>query len=541
MPSMYLRNLSAAEYEELKSRLLESQHGYCFICEGPIDLSLQSTTTDIDHVEPLSAGGKDDASNFALAHSSCNRSKQASDLRVARVLAKFGRIQEACEAAERGVNLNDILGAYGGAKHSLSFSTNGGTFNYTLAEDGDNAIRSVPLYVDQLSNSRSLFAELPLSYLHHDERINPRNIGGSLSSLVEEFHRGRPQLHVALAWLAKSSGSAPVRVFDGQHKAAAQVLLGMKRLPVRIFVDPDPDILLVTNTRAGTTLRQVAFDKSVQRHLGHSLFNDRLQRYRADRGLSEEDEGFSESDLVKHFRGEAREMKRYAIDAVRDGITRHSDNKLAPFIEWGGKSSARPLSYSTIEKTFLSFFIYGDTLNTPLNYRADEGRNPRELEVRQVVNMMNIVAEEIFIPDYDPAIGSAKLESKIQKGEDVPDAHLRAHRMGREEVMGAWLRYVRQIIQTYFNIIGQPVMEDRLFQYELPNELWQRIRAYVRSLRKLPVWVNHELSTTVFGGKQNVDYWRTIFETAKAPGGQQVLAQPINMIEMSTVLVEPAI
>jgi hypothetical protein len=48
-----------------------------------------------------------------------------------------------------------------------------------------------------------------------------------------------------------------------------------RALPVRVFIDPDPDTLITTNTNAGTTLKQVAFDKSVQRHLGSTLYHDR--------------------------------------------------------------------------------------------------------------------------------------------------------------------------------------------------------------------------------------------------------------------------
>jgi len=72
------------------------------------------------------------------------------------------------------------------------------------------------------------------------------------------------------------------------------VLLGVRALPIRVFVDPDPDLLLTTNTNAGTALRQVAFDKSVQRRLGKSSFNDRLERYRKEKGLTEHDESMSE-------------------------------------------------------------------------------------------------------------------------------------------------------------------------------------------------------------------------------------------------------
>jgi hypothetical protein len=517
MSSLYLNKLSPDERHTLVEKLHHSQSGMCFICEKPIDLGLHADGYDIDHVEPLKVGGKDGPENFALAHASCNRSKQASDLRVARVLATFERIKEDCEEQNRGPNLADVLSQYGGAKHDLAFDASGLDVKVTFEATGDPSIRTIPMYEDPLSKSRYFFLELPIEYLHHDDRINPRTIGGSLAGLVEEFHRGRPQLHVALAWVDQRSGKAPVKVFDGQHKATAQVLLGCRALPVRVFVDPDPDLLLTTNTNAGTSLRQVAFDKSVQRRLGRSLFTDRLERYRAEKHLSDDDESMSEKDLVNFFKGESRELKRYALDAVRAAITHHPDNTLTSYVEFGGKSAEKPLSYSTIEKTFLSFFIYPDVLDTPLNWRAEDGLNPRTLEVDQVVRLMNLVAETILVDQYEMERGSARLESKVQKGEPIPEPHLRAHRMCKEEILYSWLRLARQIVNSHFTVLGQPFDEDRAFQYKFPDQLWDNLRSYLLNLRSLPLWVNRDMSATVFGGKQNSDFWRTVFETGKTP------------------------
>jgi hypothetical protein len=289
-----------------------------------------------------------------------------------------------------------------------------------------------------------------------------------------------------------------------------------------------PHTLLTTNTNAGTTLRQVAFDKSVQRHLGSALYLDRIERYKVDLGLGEAHFSFSEKD----FKGESREMKRYILDAVRDSITHNPENKLKDYVDFGGRGKEKPLSYSTIEKTFYSFFIYQDVLDTPIDYLMEEGENPRELEKEQILRLMNVIGEELFIGKFDSDIGTYRIENRIQGGESLPLDHLRAFRMSKEEILYNWLRYIHQIIKNYFIMQGTPIQEEKLFQYHFPVPLWERIRTFVRNLSNLPLWVNKELSSTVFGGKQNYKYWQGIFEKGKTHQGHQVLAEPINLMKM---------
>jgi hypothetical protein len=268
------------------------------------------------------------------------------------------------------------------------------------------------------------------------------------------------------------------------------------------------------------------------RHLGSSLYVDRVKRYKAMRGLSEEDYSFSEQDLVRFFKGERREMERYIIDAQRDAITHDQQNTLLEFVEWAGKGATRPLSYSSIDSSFFREFLYKKALDTPIDLGMEEGANPRQLERDQMVRLMSSFADVFFVGQWDPEIGGHKLESRMQEGAATSEGHLRAWRIAREEVLANVMRWTRLVIANYFAYTGKVVHEDRQLHTRLPDELWNRLKNFFESVSKLPCWVDRNLSTTVFGPKQNLDFWEKVFQTGRSPSGIQILTAPLDLNEM---------
>ena len=171
--------------------------------------------------------------------------------------------------------------------------------------------------------------------------------------LIKEFHKPNPQLHLSLARL----DSGRIKIFDGQHKAVAQIMLGIKEIVVRLFINPDVDRLIETNTIAGSKLKQIAFDKAIVRQLHDTMYSERLKQYQIDHHLAEDDFSFSEQNLVDHFRGERGNVKLYIINSQKNAVTRSPESKLQSYINFEGRGTTLPLSYSTFEKTFLSAFI----------------------------------------------------------------------------------------------------------------------------------------------------------------------------------------
>lgn len=307
--SIYLSKLTSDEYQKLSDDLWEAQNGKCYICGREIDRDVEET--NIDHIVPLVTSGKDDPRNFALTHAGCNKRKQDADLRVAQVLEKLRTIQE--QAGNRTATLGDVLVYFGGSTGAPNFKIEGNTFKVAF---GDGISQRYPIFTDGLSGERTVFLEVPIEYLYHDELINPRGINTRIGGLIKEFHRGNPQLQVSLARI----GEGLIKVFDGQHKAAAQLLLGQKKVLVRLFIDPDVQRLITTNTNAGSKLKQVAFDRSIMHQLSNTLYGERIERYQAEHDMDSDCYSFSEQNLVSYFKGQA-DLRRYIIDAQKNQVT----------------------------------------------------------------------------------------------------------------------------------------------------------------------------------------------------------------------------
>ena len=527
--SKYLDSLNVDAKKALSDKLWQIQNHKCFICEKEIDPDINST--NIDHIRPLANGGKDEPSNFAITHEHCNKSKQDADLLIAKKLFHLQEIIKDAESKKEVPSLKHVLVANNGSKYDFKFKIENDQLVYSFDNAGDTSIKRTEIFLDTLSNEQTAFISVPIEYLYHDDKINPRGINSSISLLIKEFHKPNPQLHLSLARI----DDGKIKIFDGQHKAVAQIMLGVRNVVVRLFIEPDVDRLVETNTIAGSKLKQIAFDKAIVRQLHDTLYAERLRKYQKDHFLDEDDFSFSEQNIANHFRGERGNVKLYIINSQKNAITRNPENKLQSYINFDGRGTSLPLSYSTFEKTLLSAFVNAKTiLSSPINFKMDEGLNPRILEKEQLVLLCNIIAEELLIGKYDDEVGTNKIENKIATGvgNTITDDHLIACRLFKEEIMYNWIQYIKLLVKNHFAYTGAMYDDENLFQQKLPSQLWENIKTFLENLRNLPVWKDRSMSTTIFGGKNNYDFWKVTFSSGKTPDGTPVLAVPLNVADM---------
>ncbi len=201
-------------------------------------------------------------------------------------------------SGHRVITLADVLARFGGACKTFAweFTPDKRAIRY----DVDGEMRQSEVFEDGLSGERSAFLSLPIEYIHHDSLINPRPVNLNLSKLIEEFAKGNPQLQQSLA---RVDGDV-VRIFDGQHKTVARILLGEREILMRLFLETDPAKLMETNTRAGKQLKQIEFDAGMQTKISKSLFQVRLQKYREEHGYADDDQSFLTDEVIDGLLGD---------------------------------------------------------------------------------------------------------------------------------------------------------------------------------------------------------------------------------------------
>ena len=91
---------------------------------------------------------------------------------------------------------------------------------------------------------------------------------------------------------------------------------------------------------------------------------------------------------------------------------------------------------------------------------------------------------------------------------------------------------IELLIKNYFAFTGAMYDDQNLFQQKFPDKLWENIQVFLENMHNLPVWRDRSMASTVFGGKNPMGYWGTIFATGSTSDGTKILAKPINVAEM---------
>lgn len=531
--------LTADQRTDLIERLHKAQNGLCYVCQEVINLQVHEV--DIDHIAALAREGPDDESNWALTHATCNRSKGTRDLQLQRILHEFRKHVQKYTAGnahgkDRNFTLNEALSELRPKRMDAGVVLRDDQVEVSWIEGGQPKTETYALLTDTaIPPAKSFVGMIPFVCSHHDHDINPRSIV-DLEPMIEEFYNGYPQLQPSLASLTikGSNGKAPILIFDGQHKAAAQLYARRDRLFVRVFLNYDREKLKETNYRAHTKLAQVHFPQLISDKVGADLFKEEFDRFiqDADPTKISEDAFFS-----KHVqRVQRSEYRRYFGNYLRYevliGKAGSQQNMVLDFTETVMPRSTRyPLSYDTLQKTVLDVMLY----QKPSKETLDQTERYRQLEKENLVRLLNIFVEEVLSNGrFDVDLGVRRMEERLANDpQSVPDSHLRAYRICRKAAMMIWSKELKRAIQLLLNTKTRYATaawsEKRPLWAQVVDEDWQQIRKMVRAIRDHKVWgerTNLDIVAAISSTRQKD--WNDILLRGTLPGRREQLLPPLD-------------
>lgn len=521
-----LDDLTQDARQELIRKLYDAQGGKCYVCAKEMNLSVHKV--DIDHILALDRSGPDDESNWGLTHDNCNRSKGTRDLQLQRILVEFRDHVDKYTTRGSTLTLDEALSELSPERQEVGYIIQDKQITISWT-DGNSPKTETYQMLEEPGTppAKSFLARIPFVCLFHDNEINPRSIV-DLEPMIEEFYRGYVQLQPSLATLSSEGpeGKSQILVFDGQHKAAAQLYARRKRLFVRVFVDYNKNKLKETNFRAHTKLAQVHFPQLINDRVGSDLFIEEYDKFRlsADPQRDSERAFFQrhlDKSLKSEFNGYFKNYLRYEVLTGRAG---REDNKLLAFTETvTSRAKKFPLSYDTLLKSFLQHMLLLKSTREPMEITEKF----RKLERENLIRIMNMFVEEVLANNrFDFDLGIFRLEERLANNpETVPDTHLRAYRMCRQSAMTIWTlelkRAMAVLLNTRQKYTDSSWPEERPLWVEIAHHDWDQIRKMLCATRDHKVWGergNPDIVNALKSTRQKD--WKDILLKGRLPGRQ---------------------
>jgi hypothetical protein len=448
------RQISEAEKQEV----LAHQGLFCFIDHHPV---AAASDLEFDHVHPYSEGGGSAPANIAALCKKHNREKGSLSLSEFRDRLDLRTFFEG--AAKR--RLDDLLTVklgVGGFGQPLQTEVNGHSIK--LFFHGSEP-ESVPLYRCTSTGESYFYALMPIRHLHNDVQLQPRALEPERLWELYRHLRTHTQLAPGIGRLVGSD----VLLFDGQHKAAAQVWAGRDRVECKIYLTPDVRQLKETNLTAHDKLRQMPFYTSTLLEKYADLAHEDWEAFLATQGPK------TESAFVDFMRTRTDLTKAAAVKRIRSltyrDILDHPNNTLRDYITEENRGRANPLTMARMEKTFFAEFIAAP----PLDDEFETDAWHRDEERENIVFLFNALAEQALDGKWNPVLNDA--------------AHKKAVRLFSAGALRAWVPFLHDALAPALQLFQSEERRKVFYRQLEPSDL-EVVSQLLARLLSHKVWVD---------------------------------------------------
>jgi hypothetical protein len=356
--------------------------------------------------------------------------------------------------------------------------------------------KTVKLYNQKIDNQNNyyFFDEIEIKYIGNDEQIQLRPLESKIFDLIMNL-KLNVQLLPSLGRINKDENI--IKLFDGQHKAVAQMIGNNKKyLMCIVFVEPDIGKLREVVYQAHTDFAQQRYKKS---HIDAKLadiYLDKINNFRNKIGnpeapYSESDilNGVSKSEITKFLRSSIIDELRNETTIVQDYV---AQDKM--------EQKSKPILWQSLEK-FITMFA---NINAVSDY-SDSENNHRKDEISNL--------KFILINIYEYSI-------KGKWNPDNPESlhHILSRIFYYKTAFNNWLIILEKALRTaYDQMQGKATDGAVCYRNEYNDAIKNRFSGIIKKLFDSPFWVvennQKEIATAnvdaVVGAlfqKNNIDY-----------------------------------
>ena len=455
--------------ENEKKRVLEIHGRKCYATGHTIP---NGETIYYDHIKAFTDSGASEIDNIAPMCKQHNEQKGRLPLEDFRIKLRIDDFFKAGNNLTLKHELkylkekNDIK-SFGNDVNIITQDHN----SITLEVENSNV--SYQLYTCPTTTWKYFYAIMPIAVINSDDDdehktgLQPRFlIKDKVFNLYRHFQR-HPVLQPSIGRFYKNK----ILVFDGQHKIAAMLWGGRKEFELKVYINPETQLLNQTNISAHDTFAQTRFFSSIMVAKLGSQFGKQFEDYKnLDDGSKKTEKGFIDYLKEKEQLSNSEINKRFT-SYLHDSVLDPKANRVVRLISTGNRGSSEcPLTMDLLSKSILANFLYReaveDDMTTP-HYQ-------RENEINNLIRLFNIIDQEV-LSKWD----GTRPETDTNQN--------RLNRMFRSKSIMAWSELLFDAICAKLEI------EDRdekamIFYRELSDDDFDKIQSVVRRLVSWSLW-----------------------------------------------------
>jgi hypothetical protein len=443
--------------EEEKVSLL-NKYKECYICQKSLE-GYDRDEIEFDHIYAFADGYPQDLSNFAPVHASnnplklcCHRAKgRKSPIDYREEL----RIQNKLEQI---TGLKDLL--------TKPIET-----IYSIDEDNMKIKindKTLPLYNQKIDNKNNyyFFDVIDVKYIGNDEEIQLRPLEAKIFNLIMNL-KGNVQLLPSLGRINK--GENIIKLFDGQHKAVAQIIGNNKKeLMCIVFVDPDITKIREVVYQAHTDFVQQRYKKSHMDAKLADMYKDKISKYREKVGNSEA--AYSEYDILQ---GESKsEITKFIRSSIISELRTESTIIQEYVAQDKNEQKTKPILWQSLEK-FITMYSNLDTVSE----KSDSKNNHRIDEIKNLLFILENILEY-------------SIKGKWNPDNSESEHHKLARTYYYKTAFNNWHSILEKALRMAFDQKKGKAHEGALcYREEYDEEIKERFSTIIKKLFVHPLWV----------------------------------------------------